>query len=99
MRKGEKKNPNAFPSNASSEMHTHKLFSGNSEQRQVEEAYQIIKYRCAQLTCWASGLSCIMQRKYKNGTQVVTGILKFFAVSLWFVKVIAHIILVIHKLF
>lgn len=42
---------NAFPSNASSEMHAHELFLGNSEQKKVEEAYQIIKNRCVHLAC------------------------------------------------
>lgn len=73
MRKGGEKNPKAFPSNASSEMHTHKLFSGNSEQKKVEEAYQIIKYKCAQLTCWASELPRIMKSKYKHTIQMETG--------------------------
>lgn len=72
-------------------MHTHKLFSGNSEHKKVEEAYQIIKYRCAQLTCWASELPCVMKRKYKNGIQMGAGILTFFAQSLWFLRVRAKL--------
>lgn len=34
---------NAFPSNASSEMHAHELFLGNSEQKKVEEWKRLIK--------------------------------------------------------
>lgn len=78
---------NAFPSNASSEMHTHELFSGNSEQKKVEEAYQIIKHRCAHLACWVSGLPCIIKRQNET-IQMETGILKIFALSLLFLRVI-----------
>lgn len=81
-------NHNAFPSNASSEMHTHKLFSGNSEQKKVEKACSIIKHRCAHLGCWASGLPCI-EETAQDLIQMETGILRIFALSLLFQKVLA----------